>query len=99
MGYRASWGVVTTWQGRRVLRKGKGGRAGGSKGVSWGERKEGRPEGDFIILVCRYDRPGLWGCAEGQEGCALKKLRQITRPRVIGTSIHHDLGVILKLTF
>ena len=80
---------MTTGQGRGVVPRGQGGRAEGSRGLCRGRgkrvvpgrgRKEGHAGGDFIILVCRYDRPGLWGCAGGQEGCALKK--NYDRPRV-----------------
>ncbi len=69
-------GVVTTGQGRRVVPRGQGGRAKGSRGLCRRERKESCAGGggDFIILVCRNDRPGLWGCAGSQEGCALKKI-------------------------
>ena len=65
---------MTTGQGRRVVPRGQGGRAEGSRGLCREERKEGHAGGDFIILVCRYDRSRLWGCSGGQEGCALKKI-------------------------
>ena len=50
--------------------RGQGGRAEGCAGER-GKRVVPGGGSDFIILVCRNDRPGLWGCAGGQEGCAL----------------------------
>jgi hypothetical protein len=59
---------------RGVVPRGREGCAGGreKRVVPRRGRKEGHAGSDFIILVCHYDRLGLWGCAGGQEGCALK---------------------------